>query len=367
MNGTLASQRHKVLAINFGGIGDEVLFEPTLRTIKEERPNWHLTLMLEPRSQSIQQLTDLLDAVVTFDIKKRPLFVSDLLDLLGMLRAGNYQTVISSGSSPLVSMLLFLSGIPERIGYDSGRLSRFLLTRAIKLNYQQYAASMYHDLISGLDPTSYTSEAPPIPLIMAPDLSIQKMQQLLVQEENNNPGPISRIVIHPGTSQLALKKGIVKTWSGQSWINLIARLLDNTDLSVVLAGGPDDAKVFTEIKDGLSKMDLAPRVVMAYGKTQNLADLAALITLADLLVCVDSAPMHIAVGLNKPLVALFGPTDHNKLLPKDAKFKALSIKQKHARRPTKLELSSGVQLPPDIVYQAVMDQLQLSLSLRHSQ
>ena len=43
--------------------------------------------------------------------------------------------------------------------------------------------------------------------------------------------------------------------------------------------------------------------------TKSLADLAALIAISDLLICVDSAPMHMAVGLNKPLLAIFGPTN----------------------------------------------------------
>ncbi|PWT96432.1 MAG: glycosyltransferase, partial [Candidatus Melainabacteria bacterium] len=150
MDGLDKHYKQKLLVINFGGIGDEILFLPTLKTLKEECPHWHLTLLLEPRASSVSQLTDLVDEIITFDIKKRPLLVFDLLALLGLLRDGNYQTVISSGSSPAVAILLFLSGIGKRIGYDSGALSRLLLTASVRLNKNQYAADMYHDLIQGL-------------------------------------------------------------------------------------------------------------------------------------------------------------------------------------------------------------------------
>jgi ADP-heptose:LPS heptosyltransferase len=50
--------------------------------------------------------------------------------------------------------------------------------------------------------------------------------------------------------------------------------------------------------------------------------------LSDLVVCVDSAPMHIAVALPKNLVALFGPTDPKRLLPQDERF--LSIRDANA-------------------------------------
>ena len=60
-----------------------------------------------------------------------------------------------------------------------------------------------------------------------------------------------------------------------------------------------------------------------YGKTKNLNELAALIKLSDLLLCVDSAPMHIGVGVGTKLVAIFGPTDENKLLPGNKNFTAV--------------------------------------------
>jgi len=104
----MAKAFQKLLAINFGGIGDEILFLPTIKTIREAHPDWHITLLLEPRSKGVSELTDVFDEVLTFDIKKRPLLSSDLIELLGILREGGYDRVISSGSSPLVSMLLFL-------------------------------------------------------------------------------------------------------------------------------------------------------------------------------------------------------------------------------------------------------------------
>ena len=43
----------KILAINFGGIGDEILFLPTLISLKKEFPNSSITLALEPRSKGV--------------------------------------------------------------------------------------------------------------------------------------------------------------------------------------------------------------------------------------------------------------------------------------------------------------------------
>jgi ADP-heptose:LPS heptosyltransferase len=43
--------------------------------------------------------------------------------------------------------------------------------------------------------------------------------------------------------------------------------------------------------------------------------LAAAIAAANLMLCTDSAPMHLAVAVQTYTIALFGPTDPAKLLP----------------------------------------------------
>ena len=61
----------RILAINFGGLGDEILFLPTLISLKKEFPHAKITLALEPRSKSIQQLTDVIDDVILVDLKNK--------------------------------------------------------------------------------------------------------------------------------------------------------------------------------------------------------------------------------------------------------------------------------------------------------
>ena len=46
----------KILMINFGGIGDEILFLPAISSLKKEYPNAKITLVLEPRSKSVKDL-----------------------------------------------------------------------------------------------------------------------------------------------------------------------------------------------------------------------------------------------------------------------------------------------------------------------
>jgi ADP-heptose:LPS heptosyltransferase len=385
-----------VLAINFGGLGDEVLFLPTLQTIKLEHPQWRITLLTEPRGASIAQITDLLVNNLVFDIKKRPLIPADYIRLVQLLRGGKFDVVVSSGSSPQVSALLFLSGISQRVGFRSNRLAQILLTNPVVLNKNQHAALMYHDLTHGL---SIERECPR-PQVTAQSDALTRMKQLLEAGTASNTKKVA--VIHPGTSRLAIEKGVIKTWSPDNWAQLIRDLIEQGGCQVVLAGGPDDAQTVQQI---VSKMEqLMPglsrhaQFFNAFGKTANLQDLVALISLADLLVCVDSAPMHLGVALNTKMVALFGPTDPAKLLWRDSRFVAIRDQEAaklwggrdpfagaHAQRAAKQPqghwgvgagTGSGpgqnstrtepyVQIPPDTVFRTAMDQLN-SMSNRGS-
>lgn len=96
-------EKKKILCINFGGIGDEIFFLPTLISLKKEFPNSHITLALEPRSKGIKDLTNIIDDLILIDIKNKNKY-TQMLKLLFMARKGNYDIVISSGGNKLISI-----------------------------------------------------------------------------------------------------------------------------------------------------------------------------------------------------------------------------------------------------------------------
>ncbi len=341
----------KLLAINFGGLGDEILFLPTLKSIKISHPDWQITLLTEPRARSIAQLTSLIDKNIVFDIKKS-LGPADYFELIALLQKEKYDIVLSSGSTSKVSVLLFLSGIPKRIGFDSGWLSKLLLTDAVKLNKEQYAGFMYHDLVSGLA----LSQQPQAPEIELCKESLASMKSFLAESRAGSTDK-KLVLIHPGMSQMALKKGIMKTWAAANWSELTARLIA-CGKQVILCGGPDDETTIAEISRALSgrlsQEAAGADFINAYGKTGSIKDLASLMNLSDLVICVDSAPMHMASALKKNLIALFGPTDPDKLLIQNKNSIAIKAESKSE---AKTQTEPCVQIQPDIVFRTAMDLL----------
>lgn len=282
-------KKKKILAINFGGIGDEIFFLPTLISLKKEFPNSEITLALEPRSKGVKDLTDIIDDLILIDIKGKNKYI-ELLKLIFKARQGKYDLVISSGGNKFISILLFLTGIKTRCGYNTGKLSEILLTHAMPLNKNQYACKMYHDLIRNI--TTINTELP--------EINIAKREKIA-----------NSVLIHPGVSKLSVQKGCIKTIPAETWAKTID-LLAAEGKKVLLVGGPDDK----ECIETILKTVRTKNFENLYGSTKSLKELAELISSADKFLCSDSAPLHIAVALKTNTYVIFGPTDVNALIPK---------------------------------------------------
>ncbi|MDE6138409.1 MAG: glycosyltransferase family 9 protein [Candidatus Gastranaerophilales bacterium] len=279
----------RILAINFGGIGDEIFFLPTLISLKKEFPDSEISLALEPRSKGIVDLTDKINDLILIDVKGKNKYL-EMLKLLFKAKRGKYDIVVSSGGNKLISILLFLTGIKIRCGYNTGKLSQKLLTYAVELNKNQYACKMYHDLIRPL--TEYNTELP--------EINIDKKEKI-----------VNTVLIHPGVSKLSVQKKCIKTITPEVWANVID-LLVSEGKKVLLVGGPDDRECIETILKTVRTQNFEN----LYGTTKNLKELAELISSAEKFLCSDSAPLHVAVALGVKTYVIFGPTDVNALTPK---------------------------------------------------
>ena len=284
----MKEKQKNILFINFGGLGDEILFLPTIISIKKEFPNSKITLALEPRSKSIISITNIIDDVICADIKRKNKYI-ELLKLLFQIWFKKFDIVISSGANKFISLFLFMTFIPKRYGYYSGKLSQLLLTKAISLNKNQYAVNMYQDLISEI--TKNKTELP----------------RLDIDKKEIVP---NTVLIHPGVSLMSINKGIIKTIPANIWIEVINKLAE-AGKKVILAGGPDDKEIIEAIMEKVSP----DKYTNMYGKTKNLKELAELISSAEIFLCSDSAPLHIGVALGVKTYVIFGPTNDKKLIP----------------------------------------------------
>jgi len=296
----------RVVALVPGGIGDQILFFPTLDDLKRYYPNAQIDVVVEPRSKAAYRVSKSVEDVLAFDFKDRN-SLADWSNLVGAIRDREYDVAIAVGQSWLISLLLWLTGIPRRIGYQ-GKGSVFL-TDPVPLKPSQYAAAVYHDL---LQPLGIKTPVPELAVsVPKPDIEWgQKEQKRLGVHETGY------ILIHGGSSQLSQAKGLDNIYPVENWQQIIHNLQHKQpDQPVVVIKEPDNEQFVRSL------LESSPDIKVT--SPDDIGKLTAIISAANLMLATDSAPLHLSVAAQTYTIALFGSTDPAKLLPKSDKFLAI--------------------------------------------
>ncbi len=107
----------RTLAIVPGEIGDQILFFPTLSGLKQRYPDAKIDVVAEPRAKDAYHISALVDRVIPFDFQAGNT-LADWGNLLGTIREQEYDAVFSLAEGIGTGLLLWLTGIPCRIGFD---------------------------------------------------------------------------------------------------------------------------------------------------------------------------------------------------------------------------------------------------------
>jgi heptosyltransferase-1 len=145
-----------------------------------------------------------------------------------------------------------------------------------------------------------------------------------------------------------------KMWTIDAWAQLADMLITEAGAAVVFSGSPDDVPHINAITKQMME-----RPVVAAGQL-SLSEAVALVETSDVYVGVDSGPMHIAAFVGTPVVALFGPTDPEKVGPygtghrviRREDLDCLACRKRSCENRHCLE-----SIPPETVYRATVNLL----------
>ena len=221
----------RILALVPGEIGNQILFFPTLETIKKQYPHAAIDVLVEPLAKKAYRVCKNVDDVLVFDFQDRNSF-ADYLNLLGIIRDREYDALISLKTSWRIKLLLWLNGIPIRVGYQDD--SAIYLSNPIARKSDQHITQMYHDLVTGL---GIKSPCPTISInVPTEDISwAESEQQRLATKDSGylvlcdepsateevNAYPISswqKIVEDIEQRQTGLSIVLLQTDNNQAWV-----------------------------------------------------------------------------------------------------------------------------------------------------
>ncbi|MDL1969669.1 MAG: putative lipopolysaccharide heptosyltransferase III [Candidatus Desulfofervidaceae bacterium] len=279
-------------------IGDVLLCEPALRLLKEAYPEAELTVIVNDFTVPMLKNADYIDFLFGYDRSlKRLKFYTRFkkeYDFVRRWQRKSYDIVINFSSGDRGAIYSLLTKAKYKIGRHSSK-GFWGKNRVYDIVLSPPAThTVLQDLflvVKGLN-LSYVS--PRVNLYLSQDEIARmktKLKKLGVQEGDKI------VCIHP-----------VANWLFKCWRNdYMAKVINWLCLQgtkVILTGGKSK-KELCFIQEILKEVHYS--VINLAGQL-DLEALGAVIWYSDLFFGVDTAPMHMAAALNKPVIALFGPT-----------------------------------------------------------
>jgi len=287
-----------ILIVRPSSIGDIVMASPMLPVLRRAYPRAHIAWLVEPALSDLLRAHPDLDEVICWSkgnwrgLWRQGRFATllkEMRDFSGQLKKRRFDWCLDGQGLLRSRLLCRLSGARERIGFASKEPGRRLMTRLISRGPDsKEMGSEYRHLMweLGIDPGDF-----------APSLH-------LAEDDVAEAGKALRgagiggdfAVLAPFTTRPQ------KHWFDERWAELGQRLGQERELPVLVLGGPGDRSRGGRIcqKGGAGMVNLA-------GET-SLAQSAALVERARLVVGVDTGLTHMGTAFRRPTVALFGST-----------------------------------------------------------
>jgi lipopolysaccharide heptosyltransferase II len=291
----------RILVIRLDLLGDLVNSMPAVAALHERFPLARITMLTLPYTAAIPRQFAFVDEVLTFDPRTlrvprnwlRPGTLGNTLALALALRRARYDLCLSL-YGPVAGIWAFVSGARRRIGY-AGEARAALFTDPLPGGrFDRREHEVRWDL-------RLAAAAGASPAYRAPTLQVwpeaaARMTERLVAL---GVGPGDRVIgIHGGAVN-----GSAKRWPATHWAALADRLIASHRVRIVLTGSANERSISESIR---SRMRETPIVLT--GET-DIDELLAVLARCDLVLSGDSGPLHLAVALGRPAVALYGPTD----------------------------------------------------------
>ncbi|MEO6353157.1 MAG: lipopolysaccharide heptosyltransferase II [Burkholderiaceae bacterium] len=301
----------RTLVISPNWIGDAVMAQPLLQLLQQQSPQQPIDVLAPTWVAPVWRAMREVDTVLESPFKHGMLQLRDRRAFAKMLQQRGYGKAYILPNTLKFALIPWLARIPQRIGYR-GEMRYGLLNvmhRDDRL-VPRPMVSFYAALAAQPAASAQLLSDLPRPTLSVTDLQIQQtMKRVGLQLDR----PV--LVFAPGA-----EFGSAKRWPIGHFARLAKTIHQNyPDTQIVLLGSAKDQPVCDQIAA------LAPTVLSLAGVT-TLDEAIALIARADAMVSNDSGLLHIASALNRPVVAIYGPTDPDHAPPFSDVATALSLR-----------------------------------------
>jgi len=342
-----------ILFVRLSYIGDILHATPAARWIKEQYPDAKLHWIVTPSMVELLDGNPYVDEIIPwerdeYEAHSKKLHIPTMWrmwwELKAKLEPYKFDVAIDVQGRLITGLVLLASGATIRLGLGGTKELNWLFTNYKSKPSTDHVIKRYVEVAQLLKEAVAKQADLDTPLKTADNLlepetlnnvSAKKMyhmdfhvpSKLHIWAEEQWETIDNHTSLNRGEVEKPLRVGLVlgtswatKEWPQEKWYSLIKSLQYRANF--VCLGGPKEATQYKPLMDSLAAEGIDQIMLNMLGKT-TLQEVGALIESCDVVVTADTGSLHIALALDKPVVALFGPTDPKLWGPLTGTFKVL--------------------------------------------
>jgi heptosyltransferase-1 len=276
----------EILLIKLGALGDVINTLPLAVSLKRHL-GAEITWLVEPLSFPMVSGHPAVDRVVLFEKRN---WQASLPGVLNEIRSKRFDIVLDLQRILKSGLFCLASNAHRKIGFDRARCKEatwlFPFERISPSDTGKHMALQYMDFAAhlGVDDSEIRWDIP-------------------VSGKIPKGLPEKYAVLNIGATKKA------NLWQASNFSRLAMMIKAHFGVESVITGGPEDVGTSRKIES-----DAAGSAVNMAGKT-TITELKEVLAGSAATVSCDTGPMHLAVALGRPVIALFGPSDPRRTGP----------------------------------------------------
>jgi heptosyltransferase I len=290
---TSAGSGRRICIVMMSAIGDAVHVLPVVAALKRFDPGSKITWILQPGPASLVRGHPDVDEILIFENDRG---WRGMLELNAVLAQREFDLVLDLQVYLKAGIVTALTRAPVKLGFDKTRardLNWLFTTERIPPHASQHVQDQYLEFLAALG-----IPAEPLEWKLGPwDSELATRDRVL----GTLPRSFATLVIgatHPE-----------KEWLPGRWAEVASALRSDFGIEPVLAGGRSAREAETA------------RLIDAAGARAHstlgvpLRDLVTILDVSELVISLDTAPLHMSVALERPVISLMGYNNPKRVGP----------------------------------------------------
>jgi lipopolysaccharide heptosyltransferase II len=290
----------RVLAIKLYGLGNVTMLLPAVAAVRQGLPGVEIDFLTLRENRTLLERAGVVDRTIGVSAEGYGRLIGSLWRAFRAIRRRRYDLVIDFEQFVKLSAIIaYLSGAPERIGFNTdGQRRGWLFTTRVVYTDSEHMLGIFMRLLRPLGIDSHPE---------APSLAIEPEEAAragaILAEHGVAPDHFPLVGVHVGSGPNFYEVPL-KRWPTRSFAGLCDALIERHGASIVFTGkGSEERALIRETTALMHHPAIDSCDQLSVG------ELLALLRACHLVVSNDTSVMHLAAALKTPVVALFGPTN----------------------------------------------------------